>query len=274
MEKITVDNGNNTRNGVVISENFRKKIGVRFCSLKKNVIKMAGSEKMTHLGDCQISIKIKGLPRIVSKASVLKELKDGCNIGTAFLQKLSKKARTSLEFTSKGTTLQHGKRRVELVQQLEEEDTKVGIEIPLRAGSDVTVEPRSVKFIGTDKKIPGKILTQGVDLGKRGAIAATAVYEHSGKIAIMNTSGNRLRIRKSQVIGQAIPVVYSDQSEASADVAEVRKIEADEDIEKIFEDLGIEENERLAANPKLKRKVKELIQEYRDIFGTEEQRIG
>ena len=238
--------------------------------MKKNVIKTAGSEKMTHLGDCQISIKINGLPRIVSKASVLKELKDGCNIGTAFLQKLSRKAKTSLEFTSKGTTLQHGKKRVELVQQLEEEDTKVGIEIPLRAGSDVTVEPRSVKFIGTDKKIPGKILTQGVDLGKRGAIAATAVYEHSGKIAIMNTSGNRLWIWKSQVISQAIPVVYSDKSEESADVvAELRKIEADEEVEKIFEDLGIEKNERLTANPELKRKVKELIQEYRDIFRTE-----
>ena len=54
-------------------------------------------------------------------------------------------------------------------------------QFPLRASKSVTVEPRSVKFIGTDRRIPGKILTKGVDLGRKGAVAATAIYGNSGK---------------------------------------------------------------------------------------------
>ena len=46
---------------------------------------------------------------------MLKELKDNVNMGTAFLQKLSKLANTCLEFTEDGTTLQYGRTKVELV---------------------------------------------------------------------------------------------------------------------------------------------------------------
>ena len=109
MVKITVDSGNNVRNSVAIREEFRKKIGAKFCSLKENTIKTAGEENLTQLGECWVSIKIKGFPKVISKANVLKELKDNINVGTAFMQRLASKSKTSLEFTKDGTILRHGK---------------------------------------------------------------------------------------------------------------------------------------------------------------------
>ena len=105
QERITINSGNNCLNGIVINEEFRKKIGAKFCSLKRSHIKTAGEETLTHIGECRISIKIKGFPTIISKANVLKELKDNINVGTAFLQRLAAKEKTSLEFTPSGTIL-------------------------------------------------------------------------------------------------------------------------------------------------------------------------
>ena len=158
MVKITVDSGNNVCNGVAIKDDFRKRIGARFCSIRKNVIQTASTENLTQVGECMVNIKLRGCPKIVAKANVLKELKDDINLGMAFFQQLANRNKTSLEFTKDGTILKHGKAEIELVQQVQEQipEAYQQFEFKLRASEAVEIAPRSMKFIGTDKRVPGK----------------------------------------------------------------------------------------------------------------------
>ena len=89
-----------------------------------------------------------------------------------------------------------------------------------------------------------------------------AVYENSGTIALVNTSGNSLKIRKSQVITNATPIVYSPVEESIGSLDE----EGETDVAKILEHLGIYQNKILAVNPEIKGKLEELICEYRHIW--------
>ena len=86
-----VDSGNLTRQGVVISERFFQRSGLRYAShLTGSIDTAARDQEMQQLGVTKLfALQIVGKNyRFLTKAVVLRGLKDEVNLGLAFLQRI------------------------------------------------------------------------------------------------------------------------------------------------------------------------------------------
>ena len=120
-----IDNGNISKHGVVISEIFMQRLQLKYSKLQKGIIPTAGE----HQGMARLSItetftlKLDGISNTYSvKALVCHELSDEINIGTQFLQDISKGQKTMIEFYQDGTKLTVGEESTPLIQSIVEED--------------------------------------------------------------------------------------------------------------------------------------------------------
>ena len=144
--KIMVDNGNLVKTGVAVSEEFMRKMALGYSTLGRGTVPTAGKgQGMTNLGISQsFSLKIQGMKKTYEiKALVCKELSDDINIGTGFLQQISKESMTNpggkapcLHFYQDGVTLTAGGCKIPLVQTLG--DTKGS---PDEAPTELSKEP-------------------------------------------------------------------------------------------------------------------------------------
>ena len=108
--KSMIDSGNTLRYGVAITDEFRRKLGLRYDSMRSKTVGTADKTgKMTQLGISEkFTLKIDGIGGYWSgKASVVKGLSDEVNIGTAALIRMGEaRGKTVyLAFTPKGTRL-------------------------------------------------------------------------------------------------------------------------------------------------------------------------
>ena len=113
-----------TRIGVVISEEFRHKTGLKLAKIGGRSVGTAGAGLgMTRVGISQpFDLKITGIGKVfhVKQALVLKELTDEINLGTSFLQKIQEVTgkSPSLKFHAQGTSLKLGNESVELIKKV------------------------------------------------------------------------------------------------------------------------------------------------------------
>ena len=130
--KILIDSGNLTQNGVVISEDYRKKAQIGFSRIGGHCVGTAGKGVgLTQTGLSQpFDMRIPGIKKIFRiKAMVIKDLSDDVNLGSGFLQKHN----ITLKFNPEGTTMMVEDAKLELVNSVK----------PEAPGN--TVEPDSLK---------------------------------------------------------------------------------------------------------------------------------
>ena len=129
--KVMIDPGNVTKKGIVISRDFQKRLGVGFQSLNQGRVGTAGRGKpMKALGMTEpFTLAIKGIERLfLVNATVIEELVDDMNIGTAFLQRVTGMVGepVSMQFHENGTMLKVGRETVELIKTMEDNRTPTG----------------------------------------------------------------------------------------------------------------------------------------------------
>ena len=92
-----IDNGNISKNGIVMSEKFMQKLQLKYVKLQRGIIPTAGEHQgMTRLGVTEaFTLKLKGISNVYNvRALVCQELSDEINIGTQFLQSISRGQKT------------------------------------------------------------------------------------------------------------------------------------------------------------------------------------
>ena len=93
VAKAMIDSGNTLRNGVGISEEFRKKMGFKLTEKSKHIGTANKKSQLKQIGETEvIKVTITGIQATwTGKASVFQELSDPINIGTACLIKMGEK---------------------------------------------------------------------------------------------------------------------------------------------------------------------------------------
>ena len=117
-----VDSRNVTRQGIVISEKFFWRAGLKYAShLTGGVDTAARDQEMQQLGVTKLfALQIVGNNyRFLTKAVVLRGLKDEVNLGSAFLQRIGARGVTvMMRFDGWGTQLCVGEDTLDLIHKL------------------------------------------------------------------------------------------------------------------------------------------------------------
>ena len=122
--KMVIDQGQTIKQGVLISEELMKELGLSYEKLLpgKKVGTAKGGASLEKVGITKpFNIRIPGISRtFVSRATVCKDVADQCNLGTAFLQSIHRATglKPRLEFSEDGTHLVLGEDQVELVRRV------------------------------------------------------------------------------------------------------------------------------------------------------------
>jgi deoxyuridine 5'-triphosphate nucleotidohydrolase len=144
--------------------------------------------------------------------------------------------------------------------------------VPLFAKDDVVLAANSVNFVKT-VKMPATTLVEPVNIPGSHARAVPGVYRHQNRIAILNLADEKVTLKKGVQIGSATPLKRN--ALPAADVPpEVRDIRPEDDLQQLFKDLQLDENELLIPRPAFMRKVKAIIAEFADVFASPDAPYG
>ena len=186
-----IDSGN-TMYGIVISEKFRRQLGLSFSKLAKKQIQTARQGlSMSKMGITKpFSLEMEGIKKkFTVTATVIAELADNLNAGSAFLQWIGKYtgSNPNLTFHGKGMSLQIGRDKTELINTVRPPDSELGpdpqrgqtkesnrihkredhighrqVQIPLCAQEHLRLKPNTLNFIKTPE-IKGTVLCEPIE---------------------------------------------------------------------------------------------------------------
>ena len=154
---------------------------------------------------------------------------------------------------------------------------------------DTTIKKNTVTFLevklqnGTPdlKTILVEPLEEPCDNGPSEVVAGIYCKKTVNKIAIINPSDESIILKRGHKIASFKEVGKpsmdeKEQIEKMTEQIGKMSITNKEAIEKTIEDLKIDENQLLAKHPEIKRKLKEIIAEYNDVFSNpnDERTIG
>ena len=101
----------------------------------------------------------------------------------------------------------------------------------------------------------------------------TAIYTWdkaiSNRIAMMNEEDFLCHIQKGDILGHIFRHdTLASNSTCKEKVETLNKSESSQrdNLKRLIEDLGLEDNEVLSTNPQLKEDVKKLVMRYKDVF--------
>ena len=310
--KMVVDQGQTIKQGILISEELMKELGLSFEKLLhgKKVGTAKGGATLDKVGITKpFTLKIPGISRTFkSRATVCKDVADHCNLGTAFLQSIHRATGLTprLEFSKGGTRLTLGTDEVELVKRAADQpegkglgpdgpapgdrgrraprrtvpvdrrrSTSVGARrrgaLPVFVEKDTVVKGNSLHLVQVDR-IPASALLEPVKIpGLGGVSAVPGLYRDQKKIAVLNLKGEQV-LRAGTQIAEITPARHVLKK---APEEKVRSAKEEEDrVEEVIKELRLDEKELLNEDPEMKRKVKELVREYIDIFSSPELAFG
>ena len=213
--KMVIDQGQTVRQGILISEDLMKKLGLPYEKLLqgKKVGTAKGSATLEKVGITKpFNIKIPGISRTFSsKAVVCKDVADECNLGTAFLQNIHRATglKPRLEFSEDGTRLVLGGDQVELVRRL----------APLKQVAEPTEEPG-------DKGLGPEAPDQG-DRGRQ-ARRQTAPSEkrRSASVGARKKGVRPVFVKKDTLVkGNSLNFIEVDKIPASALLEPVKTVD-------------------------------------------------
>ena len=142
---------------------------------------------------------------------------------------------------------------------------------PIFAGEDTQLKAQSLTFVRT-QKLSGGALVEAVPLGYGAeACAVTAVYDGINRVAILNQGGHKV-LPKGTQIGEMFPLQLAELEGQDEAVKEVR--DEPGELNKLYKDLKLDENELLGKHPKMLSQVKAMIKKYKEVFSSPEQAIG
>ena len=163
---------------------------------------------------------------------------------------------------------------------------------PIKTIQDVVLEANSINFVQIPR-IAGMAMVEPMPTDvPNHCMVIPGVYDRTDKVAVINMHNEALGIPKGVEIGFCVPLQQKrEEVECDAnggidpldrgltrgvnnlnDGEETTKALADP--EELHKDLKLDENPMLQKNPKLMKRVKSLINEYRDIFSCPDQLIG
>ena len=319
--KMVVDQGQTVKQGILISEELMKELGLSFEKLLpgKKVGTAKGGATLEKVGITKpFSLKIPGISRTFkSRATVCKDVADHCNLGTAFLQSIHRATnlKPRLEFSKDGTRLTLGEDEVELVRRVapvraaqevanqpeskglgpdgpapvdrgrqaprrtvpveRRRSTSVGARrrgaLPVFVEKDTVVKGNSLHLVQVDR-IPASALLEPVKIpGLGGVSAVPGLYRDQKKVAVLNLKGEQV-LRAGMQIAEITPARHVLKK---APEEKVRSAKEEENrVEEVIKELRLDEKELLNKDPEMKRKVKELVREYIDIFSSPELAFG
>ena len=147
---------------------------------------------------------------------------------------------------------------------------------PLHSKEACTLKANSLNFVKT-MRLPLTSLVEPVKRipGAPYARAMPAVYRKQNKIAILNLGNKDVLIPKGTEIGVATPMKPGQRSSTdTSDPAEGVHTLGEEDVQKLYKELRLDENEILKRDPQLMADTKALVREFADIFASPERAIG
>ena len=307
--KAMIDSGNTLKSGIAITDNLRKKLGLKFHSIKQKQVGTADKKKkLIQIGESEeFMLQLEGLgAKWAGKASVFQTLSDEINVGTAALIKMGESQGKTpyLAFTPRGTQMGwmdpgedlEGKMLIKTLkdegQEQVKEDTWKQITEPRRrrdasigtksraqpvfTTKDVILKGGSLNFIGVDS-FEDKTLIEGKESGLKGLEVVTALYKGGqNRIAVLNQRKKEVIVRKGTQIAEARKVKErGKRAEGQDGIKEVRD-EANTKVrlEEVWAELKLEENPILKSNPKVRGRLAALIEEYLDVFSKPEAMYG
>ena len=150
--------------------------------------------------------------------------------------------------------------------------------LPLYCMQDTQLKANSLSFVKVQRMNEPRgrdwcqkgALVEGIDLG-RGIETITAVYDRAERIAILNEGDCKI-IKKGTQVGEVSPLKQAQIEPQEEVVKEIN--DPEEELEKLCQELNLDNNTLLKPHPKMLQQVKGLIREYQDVFSSPEQAIG
>lgn len=310
--KGVVDTGNTITDSVAISPEVHQALGVGFQTIGgKGVGTAKSGSQLTRLGvSNSIKLNIAGMKQCFDvRPCVIKELSDPCNIGLKFFTDLADRMSCQITFEKDGTSVKIGNEEAEMIkvigkgpEEALEAETKPdrqsrpvkkdvivhrnrGKSIPRRdhiepvyASEDCIVKRNTLRFIPgyVSRDIKGTVLVESAGHTLCEAIEAVHDWKNEGnKIALINIQDENVVIKKGSEIARIATVkVGKNNVEPTKEVTEEKLLKVEDRSEQLLKDLQIEDNEMLRSNPEIKKKVKELVVEYQDVFSEPGNEIG
>ena len=163
---------------------------------------------------------------------------------------------------------------------------------PIKTLQDAVLDANSVSFLRIPR-VAGLAMMEPMptDIPAQ-VMLIPAVYDRTERVAVINMHNEPLGIPQGVEIGYCIPLQQKVEEPEGDDEEGVDPLDkgltkgvnnlndgeettkALADPQQLFEDLKLEESAILQKNPKLMKRVKDLITEYRDIFSCPDQLIG
>ena len=148
--------------------------------------------------------------------------------------------------------------------------------------SRTVLRPNSLEFVKVDfTNATGKVnryLVEGRSQNNTSE-TVTAIYradETQAKVAMVNYSPYPVTVYKGETIGSftelALEIQEDDDHQASQET--VNKVEKEDRLEKLLEDLNIHNNKVLNENPGIKKKLIKLLDKHIDTFSSAETSYG
>ena len=108
------------------------------------------------------------------------------------------------------------------------------------------------------------------------ARAIPAIYRKQGYIGILNLGEEDVIIPKGTEIGLALPMKAGQRAldPSPEDEPAIKTTKDGDDLQRIYDELKLDQNEILKQNPQLMADLKTLVRDYSDIFSSPERAIG
>ena len=163
---------------------------------------------------------------------------------------------------------------------------------PIKTIQDVVLEANSVTFVKIPR-VAGLAMMEPMPTDvPNHCMLIPGVYDRTDKVAVINMHDDALGIPKETEIGFCVPLQRRREkpdSDANGGIDPldggltkgVNNLNDGEEVttaladpEELYKDLKLDESPILQKNPKLMKRVKDLVKEYRDIFSCPDQLIG
>ena len=307
--KALIDTGNTISEETAITAELHKQLKVGFEKVGGKPIGTAnktGPKLENHGISNLIKMEIEGIDgKFQIKPAVVNSLTDPLNIGNGFLESVGKQLPVNIEFQGGNATLKIGQMCTKLIRQMNQEkveksDTKTEMEPPnstsrdrgrtekrvqrkkgrsssqpLRRNQILSIKesvckPNTITFLEVETARPMNgntiLVEDNFNLPVEIIEGIYSLKKSTSRIAVVNSKDKPVRIKKRTSLG-FISEVEIDNEKVKKDVPEV----TDSHRKQVIEDLGLMSNPVLKENPKIKKKVVELVMEYADIFGQQGQ---
>ena len=108
------------------------------------------------------------------------------------------------------------------------------------------------------------------------AKAIPAIYRKQDYIGILNLGEEDVIIPRGTKIGIALPMKVGQRAPdpSPEDEPAIKATRDGDDVQSIYDELKLDQNEILKQNPQLMADLKTLVREYSDIFSSPERAIG